>query len=104
MSAGSVMRSIADLQPVEIRECYLEEVLEIIATPGRRIVAQSRRSARRGSDEFERPTCATTAVDLDTRIAYRATHEGRARGLLRDAAALNPAAVVLATAEVVCNM
>jgi hypothetical protein len=41
----------------------------------------------------------TTAVDLDTLIAYRASHEGSARSLACEACALNPQAQLLGKRE-----
>jgi hypothetical protein len=41
----------------------------------------------------------TTAVDLDTLIAYRACHEGNARTLTREACALNPQSQFLGKRE-----
>lgn len=105
MAYALVTHSLAALEIVEVVTLHLEDVLDIIATPGRRLIVQSRRSTRQRDDGtpegtgWQRPVSVTTAVDLDTHIAYRASHEGSARSLAREACALNPQSQLLARRE-----
>lgn len=105
MAYAFVTHSLASLGVLQVVSLPLEDVLDLIASPGRRLVVQSKRGKRRrddGSSEgagWERPVGVTTAVDLDTLIAYRACHEGNARTLTREACALNPLSQFLGKRE-----
>ena len=92
-----IARSLAALCATSITEIDLDALLDIVATPGRRIYVQSRRVSGAAQDRpsGEGPSYTTTAVDADTKEAWRAVAHGRARQWVRDAIERNPSAVLI---------
>lgn len=90
-------KSLAALGATSITDIDLDGLLDLVATPGRRIYVQSKRVSGAAADRppGEGPSYTTTAVDSDTREAWRAVAQGRARQWVRDAIESNPSAVLL---------
>lgn len=90
-------KSLAALGATSITDIDLDGLLDLVATPGRRIYVQSKRVSGAAADRppGEGPSYTTTAVDADTSEAWRAVAQGRTRQWVRDAIEINPAAVLL---------